>query len=380
PKGVTEKTPAAGHSLTLTVDEFIQYVAEKELEDAVTAARAKAGTVIVMEPRTGAVLAMALSPKFDPNTVTGVPPDRWRNRALTDTYEPGSTAKVIVAAAALEEKVMRPETQVYGENGRMEIAGTTIHDHDRSAWMTFAEIIEHSSNIGAVKTAMALGDLRLYRYLKAFGFGERTEIDLPGEVAGLIKEPKSWGRRSLASMAIGQEIGITSLQLVTAISAVANGGRLMRPYVVSEIRDAEGVIVDRTEPLARRRPISAQTARILTGMLEGVITRGTGSKAAVPGYRVAGKTGTAQKINPQTGRYSQTLFVGSFAGYAPADDPRIAIVVVIDEPRTEAWGGVVAAPVFRRIAEQILPYLGVPSQERTRLAFAMADRTNVSLP
>ncbi len=158
-----------------------------------TAARAKAGTVIVMEPRTGAVLAMALSPKFDPNALTGVPPDRWRNRALTDTYEPGSTAKVIVAAAALEEKVMRPETQVYGENGRMEIAGTTIHDHDRSGWMTFAEIIEHSSNIGAVKTAMALGDRRLYRYLKAFGFGERTEIDLPGEVAGLIKEPKSWG-------------------------------------------------------------------------------------------------------------------------------------------------------------------------------------------
>ncbi|MGH7232613.1 MAG: peptidoglycan D,D-transpeptidase FtsI family protein [Nitrospiraceae bacterium] len=379
PKGISERVPGAGHNLTLTIDEFIQYITEKELEEAVLATRAKSGMVIVMDPRTGAILAMALNPKFDPNAVGAISADRWRNRTLTDAYEPGSTMKIMVAAAALEEKVMRLETRVYGENGRMEVAGTSIHDHDRSGWMTFAEVIQRSSNIGAVKMAIALGDRRFHRYLSAFGFGERTDIDLPGEVAGLVKAPRAWGRRSLASMAIGQEIGVTALQLVTAVSAVANGGWLMKPYIVSEIRDAKGMAVARMEPVARRRPISLETARTLTGILEGVVKHGTGSRAAVPGYRTAGKTGTAQKIDPQTGRYSGTRFVGSFAGYVPADDPRLAMVVVIDEPHTDAWGGVVAAPVFRRIAEQALPYLGVSPHEQVKLALAATGRTS-SMP
>jgi cell division protein FtsI (penicillin-binding protein 3) len=370
PKGLSERTPSPGHTLTLTIDEFAQYVSEKELNDAVISARAKGGMALVMDPKTGAVLAMALSPKFDPNAMSGMSADRWRNRIITDAYEPGSTMKVIVAAAALEERVMRPDSLIYGENGRIEIARTVIHDHEKSGWMTFAEVIQKSSNIGAAKIAMQLEEVRLYRYIKAFGFGEKSDIDLPGEMAGLTKEPKDWGRRSLASIAMGQEIGVTPLQLVTAISAVANGGWLMKPYVVSEIRDAGGHLVARMEPHVRRQPISTATARTLTDILEGVVTNGTGRKAAVPGYRVAGKTGTAQKIDPRTGAYSSSLLIGSFVGYVPAEDPRLAIVVVIDEPKAEAWGGVVAAPVFRRIAEQVLPYLGVSPQEPMKLALA----------
>jgi len=373
PKGLHEQAPSAGHNVILTIDEVIQYIAEKELEEAVTATRAKGGIAIVMEPRTGAILAMAVNPRFDPNTVQAISADRWRNRALTDTYEPGSTMKIFVAAAALEEKVMEPETLVYGENGRMVVAKTVIHDHDRLGWMTFAQVIQRSSNIGSVKTAMALGAERLYRWLRAFGFGERTEIDLPGEVAGLIKEPRDWERRSLASIAIGQEIGVTALQLVTAVAAISNGGWLMKPYTVSEIRDEKGRVVVQVSPQVRRQPISPESVHTLSKILEGVVTHGTGSKAAVPGYRVAGKTGTAQKIDPKTGAYSSNLSVGSFVGYVPADDPRLAIVVVIDEPQTEAWGGVVAAPVFRRVAEQALQHLGVSSQEPVKLAMTTSS-------
>jgi len=373
PKGLHEQAPSAGHNVILTIDEVIQYIAEKELEEAVTATRAKGGIAIVMEPRTGAILAMAVNPRFDPNTVQAISADRWRNRALTDTYEPGSTMKIFVAAAALEEKVMEPETLVYGENGRMVVAKTVIHDHDKLGWMTFAQVIQRSSNIGSVKTAMALGAERLYRWLRAFGFGERTEIDLPGEVAGLIKEPRDWERRSLASIAIGQEIGVTALQLVTAVAAIANGGWLMKPYTVSEIRDEKGRVVVQVSPQVRRQPISPESVHTLSKILEGVVTHGTGSKAAVPGYRVAGKTGTAQKIDPKTGAYSSNLSVGSFVGYVPADDPRLAIVVVIDEPQTEAWGGVVAAPVFRRVSEQALQHLGISSQEPVKLAMTTSS-------
>ena len=377
PKGLTEQGPSSGHNLTLTIDEVIQYIAEKELDDAVTAAQAKGGVVIVMEPKTGAVLAMAMTPRFDPNAVRGLVPDRRRNRVVTDAYEPGSTMKIFLAAAALEERAMKPASMIYAENGQMAVAGTVIHDHDKSKWITFAQAIQRSSNVAAAKTAMVLGEERLFRYLKAFGFGERTEIDLPGEVAGLVKEPREWGRRTLASIAMGQEIGVTALQLATAVSAVANGGWLMRPYVVSEVRDGSGQLMAQVTPQVRRRPITAETAQTLGTILEGVITAGTGSKAAVAGYRVAGKTGTAQKIDPETGAYSSALSVASFVGYAPAEDPRLTIVAIIDEPHGDAWGGVVAAPVFRRIAEQALPYLGVSSQEPIKLA--LTERAGIGM-
>ncbi len=370
PKGLNEEGAAAGHSLTLTVDEVVQYIAEKELDEAVSRSNAKSGTIIVMDPRSGAVLAMAVSPRFDPNTVGDLAPDRWRNRALTDTYEPGSTMKVVIAAAALEEKVMTPGSMIYGENGQFAIANTIIHDHEKAGWMTFAQMIQKSSNIGAAKVGMALGEWRVYDYLKEFGFGDKSGIDLPGETAGLLRGPRQWGKRSLASISMGQEVGVTPLQMVTAVSAIANGGVLMKPYVVSEIRNGKGQLVAQNMPQAKRRVISADTARTLTTLLEGVVTSGTGGKAAIPGFRVAGKTGTAQKVDPRTGKYSSTLLVGSFLGYVPAEDPRLAMIVVIDEPRGEGWGGVVAAPVFRRVGEQVLNYLGVAVDEPVKLAMA----------
>ena len=370
PKGLNEEGAAAGHSLTLTVDEVVQYIAEKELDEAVTRSSAKSGTMIVMDPRTGAVLAMAVSPRFDHTTVGELAPDRWRNRALTDTYEPGSTMKAVIAAAALEEKVMTPGSMIYGENGQFAIANTIIHDHEKAGWMTFAQMIQKSSNIGAAKVGMALGEWRVFDYLKEFGFGDKSGIDLPGETAGLLRGPRQWGKRSLASISMGQEVGVTPLQMVTAISAIANGGVLMKPYVVSEIRNGKGQLVAQNMPQAKRRVISADTARTLTTLLEGVVTHGTGGKAAIPGFRVAGKTGTAQKVDPRTGKYSSTLLVGSFLGYVPAEDPRLAMIVVIDEPRGEGWGGVVAAPVFRRVGEQVLNYLGVTVDEPVKLAMA----------
>lgn len=368
PKGLKENAPASGHTLALTIDEVIQYIAEKELEDAVNRAHAKGGTIIVMDPHSGAILAMAVNPRFDPNAVASLTPDRWRNRALTDTYEPGSTMKVMVAAAALEEKVMMPGSMLFAENGQMAVANTTIHDHEKMGWITFAQMIQKSSNIGAAKTGMALGEQRLYRYLQAFGFGQRTDIDLPGEVAGLLKAPKLWGRRSLASISMGQEIGVTPLQMVSAVSAIANNGVLMKPYVVSEIRDQKGGLLKDSLTQVKRRIVSPETARILTTILEGVVTNGTGTKAAIPGFRVAGKTGTAQKIDPRTGTYSNTQFIGSFVGYVPADRPRLAMIVVIDEPQGEAWGGVVSAPVFRRVGEQVLNYLGVSQDDQVKIA------------
>ena len=370
PKGLREQAPSAGQTLTLTIDEVIQYIAEKELEEAVDQAHAKSGTIIVMEPRSGAILAMAVSPRFDPNAVASLTADRWRNRALTDTYEPGSTMKLVVAAAALEERLMMPGSMLFGENGRMTVANTTIHDHEKLGWMTFAQMIQKSSNIGAAKTGMLLGDQRLYRYLQAFGFGQRTEIDLPGEVAGLLKSPREWGRRSLASISMGQEVGVTPLQMVSAVSAIANDGVLMKPFIVSQVRDQKGQPVKEALPQVKRRVVSPATARMLTTIMEGVVTNGTGAKAAIPGFRAAGKTGTAQKVDPRTGAYSSALSIGSFVGFVPADAPRLAMIVVIDEPQGEAWGGVVAAPVFRRVGEQVLTYMGVPRDDQVKIAMA----------
>ena len=370
PTDLTERNPTPGHNLALTIDEVIQYITERELEDAVMRAQAKSGTMIVLEPQTGAVLAMAVSPRFDPNVVSNLSPDRWRNKALADAYEPGSTLKAVVAAAAIEEHVVKPNTMVFGEHGRMTIANTVIHDHEKLGWVSFSQVIQKSSNIGAAKTGMALGEQRLYRYLQTFGFGQKTEIDLPGEGAGLVKRPKDWGRRSVASISMGQEIGVTPLQMVSAIAALANEGVLMKPYVVSEIRGPEGHLLKRVSPQVRRRVVSPETAHTVTKILEGVVTDGTGGKAAIPGFRVAGKTGTAQKIDPRTGSYSVSRFVTSFAGYVPADNPRLAMIVVIDEPQGDAWGGTVAAPVFSRVGEQVLNYLGVGSHEPVTLAMA----------
>ena len=369
-KGSVEESPAPGHSLTLTIDEVIQYIAERELDDAVSRSRAKSGTMIVLDPETGALLALAVSPRFDPNAVSSVPSDRRRNIAVTDAYEPGSTMKAVMAAAAIEERVMGPTTMVFAENGRMTVANTVIHDHEKLGWVSFAQVIQKSSNIGAAKAGMALGEQRLYRYLKAFGFGQRTDIDLPGEGFGLVKSPKEWGRRSIASISIGQEIGVTPIQMVSAIGAIANGGQLMKPYLVSEVRDSDGRLLSQVQPQVRRRIVSPETARSVTRILEGVVTDGTGSKAAIPGFRVAGKTGTAQKVDPRTKTYSDSKLVSSFVGYVPAEHPKLAMLVVIDEPQGDHTGGVVAAPVFSHAGEQILSYLGISPHERLTVGMA----------
>ncbi len=370
PEELPGQHPMAGHDMTLTIDEVIQYIAEKELNRIVTETKARGGTIIIMEPRTGAILAMALNPRFDPNRRGGLRPEHWRNRALTDVYDPGSTMKIFLAAAAIEEGVVTPRTLVYGEEGRIRVAKTFIHDHDPSGWMTFAQVIERSSNVGAVKISQALGGERYYRYLKEFGFGSRTQIDLPGESRGLLPALDQWDPRTLASLSIGQGLSVTSIQLATATSAIANGGLLMQPYIVSSVRDEYGNIVLRKGPKTVRRVVSTQTVDQLTPILEGVITKGTGRRAAVPGYRAAGKTGTAQKVDPETKAYSREHLLTSFVGYLPIDDPRVTICVVVDEPKTEVWGGTVAAPVFRRVAEQVLPHLGITFQTPIEIAYA----------
>jgi cell division protein FtsI (penicillin-binding protein 3) len=374
PKNLAEKSPVSGHQLALTIDEVVQYIVEKELEAAISQAQAKSGSVIVLDPQSGAVLAMAVSPAFDPNALSVLKKGRLQNTAITDAYEPGSTMKAMIAAAALEEGAMKPTTMVFGEHGRMTVANTVIHDHEKLGWVSFAQVIEKSSNIGAAKTGMALGGQRLYRYLEAFGFGQRTEIDLPGEGVGLVKNPKAWGRRSIASISMGQEIGVTPIQMVSAFAALANEGILMKPYVVSEIRDADGHLLKRVAPQIKRRVISPDTARSVTKILEGVVTHGTGTRAAIPGFRVAGKTGTAQQIDLNTHRYSSSRFVTSFVGYVPADNPRLAMIVIIDGPKDrKASGGSLAAPVFSSIGEQVLSYLNVSTDRPVTLAMAMPN-------
>ena len=359
-----------GHAIHLTIDEVIQYVAEQALERAMAKTKAKGGAVIVMNPKTGEIIAWTLRPTFDPNYIQRASPQVWRNRALTDPYEPGSTIKVVLAAAALESEHVQPDTLIYAGDGEMPISGTIIHDHEKAGWVTFREAIRRSSNVALVKTALGLGGERVYRFLRAFGFGEKTGIDLPGESVGILRSPDRWSQRTLASLAIGQEIAVTPLQLVTAVSAVANEGWLMTPFLVREVSDPRGRIIERHTPQIRRRPIRAETAKTVTDLLVNAVENGTGWRAAVPGYHVAGKTGTAQKVDPATGTYSSTKSIGSFVGFVPAEDPEFAIVVVIDEPQGSAWGGVVAAPVFREVAEQTLRYFNVAPRQRNTIQVA----------
>ncbi|RMH06468.1 MAG: penicillin-binding protein 2 [Nitrospirae bacterium] len=360
PMVVKQRVGPAGYTLQLTIDEMVQYIIEEALEHAMDRTRAKGGVIIVMDPKSGEILGWALRPAFDPNRPLAADPTWRRNRGVTDPYEPGSTLKVLVAAAAIEEGKVEPGTLMYAGDGQMPVSGTIIHDTHKAGWVTFAQAVERSSNIAAVKTALLLKEEGLYHYLKAFGLGERTEIDVPGESAGLLKPPRQWGSRTLASVAIGQEIGVTPIQLITAVAAVANQGWLMRPYVVRAILDAQGTMVWEQSPQVRQRPISGKTARILTTLLVNAVEKGTGKLAAIPGYQVAGKTGTAQKFDLTTGRYSTTRHISSFVGFVPASDPRIIALVIVDEPQGPAWGGRIAAPIFREVAERILQYLKVP--------------------
>ena len=314
---------------------------------------------LVMESDSGRVLAMANYPTFNPNAYFRYSLPQLRNRIVADSFEPGSTFKVFLIAAALEEKVVRPGDAFYCENGSYKIADRTIHDTHSYGRLSVSEVLKYSSNIGAAKIGFKLGDERLFRYLKNFGFGNRTGIDLPGESAGNLRDKRRWYGVDLANISFGQGVTTSAIQLAAAISAVANGGNLMKPYIVERILDDTGQEVQKFEPQALHRVISADTSQQLTKMMETVTaTGGTGTNAAVEGFRVAGKTGTAQKVDAVTHRYGAKR-TASFVGFIPADKPKLTILVVVDEPKTSQYGGVVAAPAFRAIAQNALAYLKI---------------------
>jgi cell division protein FtsI (penicillin-binding protein 3) len=346
--------------LTLTIDEVLQYITERELQRAVEHSRAKAGTAIVMDPWNGEILALANQPTYDPNNYRIANAAARRNRAVTDAFEPGSVFKVILAAGALEEGVVRPGDRFFGENGAIEVSGVTIRDHEKYGWLTVREILTHSSNVGAIKIGQKLGKSFYYHYISGFGFGSLTGLDLPGETPGLMRRPKGWSALSLSVLSLGQEISVTPVQIATAFAAVANGGNLVRPHVVRGLTAQDASLTREVEPVAIRRVISPETARTLLDILRGVVEEGTGKEAALEEYTVAGKTGTAQKMDPATGRYSHQKIVASFVGAVPAELPRLVILVLIDEPETLRWGGSIAAPTFREIARDALKYLQVP--------------------
>ncbi|HEX2062282.1 MAG TPA: penicillin-binding transpeptidase domain-containing protein [Thermoanaerobaculia bacterium] len=351
--------PRDGHHVVLTIDSVIQFIAERALQKAVAQHRASGGSVVVMDPNDGAILAMASVPTFDPNRFREFSPAAWRNRNVQDLYEPGSTFKIVTAAAGLEERLVTPSQVIDCGNGAITIANITINEHDghRYGLLSFEDVIVQSSNVGTVRVALSLGEQRLYDWIRRFGFGERTGMPLPGEASGLLRPPHKWTQVSPASISIGQEIGVTPVQIVRAIGAVATGGMLVEPRIVQRVVDDSGKTVYEPPRNAPRRVMSEKTAAVLNEILKNVVTRGTGTNAALAEHVVAGKTGTAQKAG--RGGYMPGHYVGSFGGYVPADQPRLVMLVVIDEPRGEHYGGAVAAPVFREIAEAALRYMGV---------------------
>jgi cell division protein FtsI (penicillin-binding protein 3) len=356
--------PAPGHGVMLTLDKTIQYLAEREIDAAYRRTNARAAMAVAMDPRTGDILALAVRPTFNPNAFLDVPSkDVWRNRAVTDPFEPGSTFKVILAAAALEEGVVRPDERIYAENGALTIAKTVIHDWKKFGWLTFTEVLQNSSNVGSMKVGIALGRERYHKYMTAFGFGALTGVGLSGESRGTLRDPQRWSLLSLPTMSIGQEVSVTALQMVTAFGAVANGGTLMQPRLVKAEFDADGRETRRYEPKAVRQVISAETAKTLSRMLVRVVEEGTGHFAAIPGYEVGGKTGTAQKLDPATRRYSRAPGVLSFIGFVPVEEPRLVMLVMLDEPKNEKWGSEAAAPIFSAIAGPVLRYLEIPPRD-----------------
>ncbi|HBF43111.1 MAG TPA: penicillin-binding protein [Desulfobacteraceae bacterium] len=348
------------HDLILTIDKDIQYQAEQALKSAVKKTKARAGQCLVMNPKTGEILAMAVVPEFNPNIFSKFKADQWRNRAITDCFEPGSTVKAFLLASGLEESVVAPTTKFDCENGEYRVGNHIVHDTHKYGVLSVSDIVVYSSNIGAVKIGKELGYSRFYKYLKKFGFGSKTGVDLLGERKGFVRLPDKARPFDRITPFFGQGMTVTSLQMATAMAAIANGGKLMRPYVVKSIVDESGNVMEKGRPKVVRRVISSKTARKLTRILEGVVRdKGTGVKAAIRGFCVAGKTGTAQKVDPVTKKYSNRKYVAVFFGFVPADQPRLVILVVIDEPKGVSYGGVVAAPVFRQVGLWTLNYLRI---------------------
>ena len=354
-----------GRDLHLTIDSWIQHLLESELEKARKRTAAKSASGLVMDPNTGAILAMASLPGFDPNRFGDFSRSRWRNRVVMDAYEPGSTFKVITAAAALEANLVDPEDIFDCERGSIVVEGVRIKDHKSFDKLTFREVLAKSSNVGAIKTGLMVGKNGLYEQIAAFGFGRPTGVDLPGESPGLLRTPENWPRRATAYISFGQAISVTTLQMANSLAAVANGGTLYKPYVVAGISH-NGAYEDlHPAPRVEGRPISPATARTLERMLESVVEAGTARAAAIPGYRVAGKTGTAEKALP-SGGYVSGKYVASFVGFAPARRPEIVAMIVVDEPDPALGyhGGGVAAPVFSAVVGPTLLYLGIPPDDQ----------------
>ncbi len=374
-QGVERLEVPPGADIQLTLDASIQSLVEKQLEATVTRFRAKAGTAVLVEPYTGEVLAMANYPYFNPNSFSQFPSHRWRNRSVTDSFEPGSTFKVVGAAAALDEGVIGKEDLFYCELGRYSYGGRIIRDEKKYGWLTLDKILKYSSNIGIIKIVDKLKKDRYFKYIRKFGFGQPTGIDLPGEANGLLRPSSRWNRVDLAAHAFGQGIAVTPIQLVMAYAAIANGGLLMRPYVVRRVVDSKGKVLVEHESRVVRRVISQKAARELTSILRGVVSDGgTGARAGLEGFQVAGKTGTAQKADLINGGYVPEKRIASFVGFVPAGDPRMVLLVLLDEPELSVYGGVVAAPLFRRIARGTLRHLGIVPQRRVAMPLPAMGR------
>jgi cell division protein FtsI (penicillin-binding protein 3) len=351
-----------GNNLVLTIDGNIQYITETTLEETVTKYSARSGIAIVMAPKTGAVLALAHYPFLNPNSYTDFDKELWRNRAITDPFEPGSTMKIFSAAAAIESANIQPNTIFYCENGAYRIGKNVVHDIKKHGWLSLQQIIKYSSNIGAVKVGQTIGAKNLYGKLRKFGFGEKSGIDSPGETAGSLSHFKRWSDIDTGAISFGHGISVSAIQLTRAVSAIANGGLLMKPYIVQAVTDGHGKPLKSFNPHVVRRVMSAENARLVRNMMKTVITEGgTGVNAALDGYTVSGKTGTARKID-ESGTYSRKKHIASFIGFTPSENPEITVFVMIDEPKKQHHGGAVAAPAFKKIAQEALNHLGVPPQ------------------
>ncbi|MCZ6864376.1 MAG: penicillin-binding transpeptidase domain-containing protein [Candidatus Dadabacteria bacterium] len=369
----------SGHDIVLTIDSQIQYIVERQLKEGIEEVGGEKGMAIIMNPETGEVLAMASYPFLDPNNFSKFPEVNRRNLPIWYAHEPGSTMKVFLASSALDDKKVNPNSKFNCENGRRKIGSAVIRDIKPRGTLTVAEIVKYSSNIGASKIGELLGRDKYYKYLNKFGFGKTTGIGLPGESSGILAAPRKWGPIELATISFGQGISVTSLQLVTALSAIANGGYLMKPYVIEKIVGPDGNVIEQNSPEVVTRAISYDTSYQMKQIMQGVVENGTGKKAQIPGFSVAGKTGTAQIPNPKSGGYYSNRYIASFIGFAPVEDPEIVMVVVVEAPRKKTHGGSVAAPIFKQIAEKVLFHMGISPKKVLVGMTVMPDLSGMSV-
>ena len=370
-----ERAPRNGYQIHLTVDLNLQNIVENEIDAAMAEYRPQKATIILMRPQTGEILAMANRPNFDLNLRSEAKPEEMKNRATIDMMEPGSTFKIVAAAAALNEHRLRPDSTIFCENGLWNFGGAALHDHRAFSNLSVRDILIKSSNIGAAKLALSVGEQKFYEYIRRFGFGERTGIELPGEINGVIRPPRAWSKISITRIPMGHEIGVTPLQMTVAMATIANGGKLITPRIVKSITTSDGKTISSLSPVVLRQVISPETARQIGDALRGVVSdRGTAAAAAVPGFTIAGKTGTAQKVDPRGG-YEKGKYIVSFSGYLPAEHPEFVGFVVLDDAQTSKpelnYGGLVAGPIFSRIAERAARYLDLEPHEEIRKAIPL---------